>query len=66
MEGLGHEHDRKLKGKKVGVWCCGNEHELFAALVKNGSTRKSSDVTIVNQPFDMTLFLQRRSTPPRR
>ena len=21
-----------MKGKKVGVWCCGNENELYAAL----------------------------------
>ena len=49
----------KMKGKKVGVWCCGNENELFAALVKNGIDPKNkSQVTIVNQPFDMTLFLQ--------
>jgi NitT/TauT family transport system substrate-binding protein len=51
----------KMKGKKVGVWCCGNENELFAALVKNGIDPKNkSQVTIVNQPFDMTLFLQRK------
>ena len=51
----------KMKGKKVGVWCCGNENELFAALVKNGIDPKNkSDVTIVNQPFDMDLFLQRK------
>src|SRR3954465_6442826 len=51
----------KLKGKKVGVWCCGNQPELFAALNKNGiNPAKSSDVTIVNQPFDMNLFLQRK------
>ena len=49
----------KMKGKKVGVWCCGNENELYAALVKNGIDPKSkNDVTIVNQPFDMNLFLQ--------
>ena len=49
----------KMKGKKVGVWCCGNQPELFAALQKNGiDPNKSSDVTIVNQPFDMNLFLQ--------
>ena len=48
----------KMRGKKVGVWCCGNENELYAALVKNGINPKSkSDVTIVNQPFDMNLFL---------
>ena len=49
----------KMKGKKVGVWCCGNQPELFAALQKNGiNPNTSSDVTIVNQPFDMNLFLQ--------
>ena len=49
-----------MKGKKVGVWCCGNENELYAALVKNGIDPKSKDdVTIVNQPFDMNLFLNR-------
>ena len=51
----------KMKGKKVGVWCCGNQPELFAALNKNGiDPNKSSDVTIVNQPFDMNLFLQKK------
>jgi NitT/TauT family transport system substrate-binding protein len=49
----------KMRGKKVGVWCCGNQPELFAALTKNGiNPAKSSDVTIVNQPFDMSLFLK--------
>jgi len=51
----------KMKGKKVGVWCCGNQPELFAALNKNGiNPAKKSDVTIVNQPFDMNLFLQKK------
>ena len=50
---------KQMKGRKVGVWCCGNENELYAALVKNGMDPKK-DVTIVNQPFDMTLFLQRK------
>ena len=45
-----------MKGKKVGVWCCGNENELYAALNKNGLD-PTKDVTIVNQPFDMNLFL---------
>jgi NitT/TauT family transport system substrate-binding protein len=50
-----------MKGKKVGVWCCGNENELYAALVKNGMDPKNKDdVTIVNQPFDMNLFLDRQ------
>ena len=49
----------KMRGKKVGVWCCGNQPELFAALTKNGiNPAKTSDVTIVNQPFDMSLFLK--------
>src|SRR5258707_2747434 len=47
-----------LKGKKVGVWLGGNEFELFAALVKNKmDPQNPSDVTIVKQPFDMTLLL---------
>jgi len=51
----------KMRGKKVGVWCCGNQPELFAALNKNGiNPAKSSDVKIVNQPFDMNLFLQKK------
>jgi len=49
----------QMKGKKVGVWCCGNENELYAALNKNGMNPKS-DVTIVNQPFDMNLFLNKQ------
>ena len=48
----------KMKGKKVGVWCCGNQPELYAALNKNGiNPNSSSDVTIFNQPFDMNAFL---------
>ncbi|HSB38734.1 MAG TPA: ABC transporter substrate-binding protein [Gaiellaceae bacterium] len=48
-----------MRGKKVGVWCCGNENELYAALNKNGLNPKT-DVTIVNQPFDMNLFLKKQ------
>jgi NitT/TauT family transport system substrate-binding protein len=48
-----------MRGKKVGVWCCGNENELYAALTKNGIDLKE-DVTIVNQPFNMNLFLERQ------
>jgi NitT/TauT family transport system substrate-binding protein len=44
--------------KTVGVWCCGNQPELFAALNKNGiDPNNPKDVTIFNQPFDMTAFL---------
>jgi NitT/TauT family transport system substrate-binding protein len=47
-----------FKGKKVANWLGGNQYELFAALAKNGmdgATNKG--VTIVQQPFDMNLFL---------
>ena len=54
----GVESVADMKGKKVGVWCCGNENELYAALTKNNIDLKR-DVTIVNQPFDMNLFLNR-------
>jgi NitT/TauT family transport system substrate-binding protein len=52
---------KKLQGKKVGNWLFGNEFELFAALTKNGiDPHNSGQVTIVQQPFDMNLFLQRK------
>src|SRR5215203_2499382 len=52
---------KKMRGKKVGVWCCGNEPELFAALQKNGIDHTDkNDVTIVNQPFNMDLFLKKQ------
>lgn len=51
----------KLRGKNVGNWLFGNEFELFAALTKNKiDPHKSSDVKIIQQPFDMNLFLQRK------
>ena len=52
---------KQMGHKKVGVWCCGNQFELYAALTKNGIDPNSkSSVTIVNQPFDMNLFLKRQ------
>jgi NitT/TauT family transport system substrate-binding protein len=48
----------KMKGKKVANWLGGNQYELFAALTKAGmSPEKNQGVTIVQQPFDMNLFL---------
>jgi NitT/TauT family transport system substrate-binding protein len=48
----------QMKDKKVGVWCCGNQPELYAALTKNGiDPNNPKDVTIFNQPFDMNAFL---------
>ena len=49
----------KMKGKKVANWLGGNQYELFAALTKNGmDPAKNQGVTIVQQPFDMNLFLK--------
>ncbi len=51
----------KMKGKKVGNWLGGNQYELFAALTKNGmNPTQNKGVTIVQQPFDMGLFLSHK------
>lgn len=48
------------KGKRVGTWGFGNEFELFAALRKAGiEPNDASQVTIVQQPFDMSLLLNK-------
>jgi NitT/TauT family transport system substrate-binding protein len=48
------------KGKRVGTWGFGNEFELLAALRKVGiDPDDASQVTIVQQPFDMSLLLNR-------
>ncbi len=47
-------------GKRVGTWGFGNEWEVFAALRKAGiEPDDPSQVTIVQQPFDMSLLLNR-------
>ena len=49
----------KMRNKTVGVWCCGNQFELYAALTKHGmDPEKNKGVKIFNQPFTMTRFLQ--------
>ncbi|MFQ5614049.1 MAG: ABC transporter substrate-binding protein [Anaerolineae bacterium] len=49
-----------MRGKRVGTWGFGNEHELFAALRGEGiDPNNASDVTIVQQPFDMLLLINR-------
>jgi NitT/TauT family transport system substrate-binding protein len=54
----GIESVADLKGKRVGTWGFGNEHELFAALrAENIDPNNKDDVTIVQQPFDMSLML---------
>ena len=51
----------KMKKKTVGVWCCGNQPELYAALKKNGiDPTNTQDVTIFTQPFDMVAFLSHK------
>lgn len=46
------------KGKKVGTWGFGNEPELYAAMRQVGIDPNSAQsVTIVKQPFDMSLLL---------
>jgi NitT/TauT family transport system substrate-binding protein len=48
----------KMKGKKVANWLGGDQYELFAALTKNGmDPTHNKGVTVVQQPFDMGLFL---------
>ena len=51
----------KMRNKTVGVWCCGNQFELYAALTKHGmNPEKNQGVKIFNQPFDMNAFLQHK------
>jgi NitT/TauT family transport system substrate-binding protein len=51
----------KMRGKKVGNWLGGNEFELFAALTRAGmDPANNKGVTIVKQPFDMNLFMNRQ------
>jgi NitT/TauT family transport system substrate-binding protein len=57
----GIESIAKMKGKTVGVWCCGYQLELFAALTKYGmDPEKNQGVKIVTQPFDMSAFLSKQ------
>lgn len=47
-------------GKRVGTWGFGNEWEVFAALRQAGiDPNDPAQVTIVQQPFDMSLLLNR-------
>jgi NitT/TauT family transport system substrate-binding protein len=51
----------KMKDKKVANWLGGNEFELFAALTRAGmDPEHNKGVTIVKQPFDMNLFMNRQ------
>src|SRR6185369_3521057 len=48
-----------LKGRRVAVWFGGNEFELLATLDKHKIDR-NKDVTLIQQPFDMNLLLQKK------
>ena len=48
-----------LRGRRVAVWLAGNEYPLLATLEKYGIDR-TRDVTLVPQPFDMRLLLDRK------
>ncbi len=47
-----------FSGLNIGTWGFGNEHELFAAMRAAGiDPENPDDVTIVQQPFDMSLLI---------
>ena len=46
-------------GKNIGAWGFGNEYEVTAAALKEGLV-KNEDYTLVVQPFDMSLLLNRQ------
>jgi len=48
-----------LKGRRVAVWFGGNEFELLATLDKHKIDR-NKHVTLIQQPFDMNLLLQKK------
>lgn len=48
----------KMRGKKVANWLGGDQYELFAALTAAGmNPAQNKGVTVVQQPFDMGLFI---------
>ncbi len=45
-------------GMRIGTWGFGNEHELFAAMrAVDIDPENADDVTVIQQPFDMSLLL---------
>ncbi len=54
----GIESVEDFAGMNIGTWGFGNEHELFAAMrAVDIDPDNPDDVTIVQQPFDMSLLL---------
>ncbi len=50
-----------LRNKTVGVWCCGRQFELYAALKKYGiEAADNKGVKIFNQHLDMRAFLRHK------
>lgn len=54
----GIESVEDFAGMRIGTWGFGNEHELFAAMrAVDIDPNNPDDVTIIQQPFDMSLLL---------
>lgn len=54
----GIESVEDFRGMRIGTWGFGNEHEQFAAMRAVGiDPENPDDVTIIQQPFDMSLLL---------
>ncbi|MDX1995587.1 MAG: ABC transporter substrate-binding protein [bacterium] len=54
----GIESVEDFEGLRIGTWGFGNEHELFAAMrAVEIDPENPEDVTIVQQPFDMSLLI---------
>jgi NitT/TauT family transport system substrate-binding protein len=48
----------QFEGRKIGGWAFGNEYEVTAAALQEGLV-KNEDYTLLVQPFDMSLLLNR-------
>lgn len=54
----GIEDVADFEGMNIGTWGYGNEHELFAAMrIAGVDPENTDDVTVIQQPFDMSLLL---------
>ncbi len=54
----GIESVEDFSGMRIGTWGFGNEHELFAAMrAVDIDPNNPEDVTVVQQPFDMSMLL---------
>lgn len=54
----GIESVEDFEGMNIGTWGFGNEHELYAAMRAVGiDPDNADDVTMVQQPFDMSLLI---------